>query len=559
MTRDPLPAPRASLFRLLGRFAALLLLPALAASAETLVHNVQGYTLDNGELRRFHAIAFERGVVTALYANAQAAADADVEMRIDGEGATLLPGLIDAHGHVTRHGRLLASVDLAGVDSEAAAAAQVADFLRARPGDTAVTGGGWNEVLWPGKALPHRRSLDALDAGRPIALSRVDRHALWVNTAALRLAGIDIDTPDPEGGQILRDADGVATGILIDNAMQLVFAALPQEDVATTAAHQRRSLQQLASVGLTGVHDAGVTADELAAYRRLLARGELPIRVTAMLRPEPELLAEGPHADPSGRLVVRSVKISADGALGSRGAALESDYSDQPGNRGLLLLGEAELADTMRRAAAAGFQVNTHAIGDRANRLVLDVYEELRDSGVGAQARHRVEHAQILRPQDVSRFAALDVIASIQPTHATSDKNMAGDRLGEARLEAAYAWKTLLDSGARLAGGSDFPVERPEPFHGLFAAVTRQDLEGEPPGGWMPEEKLGREAALALFTEGAAYAGYAEDRVGRLLPGYAADFILVRDDYFKVPAAELWKNRVLSTWVAGEKVYDAGR
>ncbi|MEQ8517296.1 MAG: amidohydrolase family protein, partial [Chromatocurvus sp.] len=270
------------------------------------------------------------------------------------------------------------------------------------------------------------------------------------------------------------------------------------------------------------------------------------------------LLAEGPHADPCGMLTVKSVKISSDGALGSRGAALEADYTDQPGHRGLLLLEEEVLAATMRRAAAAGFQVNTHAIGDRANRLVLDVLAQMRAESGDSGLRHRVEHAQILRPQDLQRFAALDVIASIQPTHATSDMNMAADRLGEARLEAAYAWQSLLESGARLAGGSDFPVEHPNPFHGLYSAVTRQDQAGEPPGGWLPAQKMTREAALALFTEGAAFAGHDEDRLGRLRPGYAADFILVRDDYFEVPEADIWKNRVLSTWVAGEKVYDAG-
>jgi predicted amidohydrolase YtcJ len=212
----------------------------------------------------------------------------------------------------------------------------------------------------------------------------------------------------------------------------------------------------------------------------------------------------------------------------------------------------------MRRAAAAGFQVNTHAIGDRANRLVLDVLQEMQSAAGGSGLRHRVEHAQILRPRDLRRFAALDFIASIQPTHATSDMNMAADRLGEERLEAAYAWQSLLDSGARLAGGSDFPVEHPNPFYGLYSAVTRQDHAGGPPGGWLPAQKMTREAALALFTEDAAWAGHADERLGRLLPGYAADFILVRDDYFTVPEADIWKNRVLSTWVAGDRVYDAG-
>lgn len=541
--------------------ALLILLPWLPVStqAQTLIHNVHGYTLYDGERTAFSALAFDRGVVTAVYVDPEAAAAAPATQRIDGKGATLLPGLIDAHGHVTRHGRLLASVDLAGVSSEQAAAARVADFLRRQPESARVTGGGWNQVLWPGKQFPHRSVLDAVSDSVPIALSRVDRHALWINSAALALAGIDDETPDPSGGQILRDADGQPTGVLIDNAMQLVLNAFPVESPALIAVHQQRALQDLASLGITGVHDAGVTADELTAYRALLARSALPIRVYAMLRPESgALLAEGPHADSSGMLAALSVKIASDGALGSRGAALEDEYTDQPGHRGLLLLEEATLADTMRRAAAAGFQVNTHAIGDRANRLVLDVLEQMRAESGDNGLRHRVEHAQILRPQDLQRFAALGVIASIQPTHATSDMNMAADRLGHDRLEAAYAWQSLLESGARLAGGSDFPVEHPNPFFGLYSAVTRQDHAEEPPGGWLPTQKMSREAALAIFTEGAAWAGHAENRVGRLLPGYAADFILLRDNYFEIPEADIWKNQVLSTWVAGDKVYDAG-
>jgi len=536
----------------------LVALSPLSPQAQTLIENVHGYTMKGGERVTFTAMAFDRGLVTAIYTDPQEAATATVARRIDGAGATLLPGLIDAHGHVTRHGRLLASVDLAGVASEQAAAAQVADYLRTQPGAARVTGGGWNQVLWPGRRFPHRRTLDAISESVPIALSRVDRHALWVNSAALALADIDGDTPDPAGGQIVRDADGQPTGVLIDNAMQLVLGAFPSEAPAVIATHQSRALQDLARLGITGVHDAGVTADELTAYRSLLARAALPIRVYAMLRPDNDaLLAEGPHVDRSGMLAAQSVKISSDGALGSRGAALEEDYADEPGHRGLLLLEERVLAETMRRAARAGFQVNTHAIGDRANRLVLDVLEQMRTEDGDAGLRHRVEHAQILAPADLERFAALGVIASVQPTHATSDKNMAGDRLGEERLAGAYAWQSLLDSGARVAFGSDFPVEDPNPFYGLHAAVTRQDREGEPPGGWLPAEKLDRTAALSLFTEGGAWAMHAEERLGRLLPGYAADFVLVRDDPFAVPAEDLWRNAVLQTWTDGRLVFSA--
>jgi predicted amidohydrolase YtcJ len=310
---------------------------------------------------------------------------------------------------------------------------------------------------------------------------------------------------------------------------------------------------------MTGAHDAGSTALEIDAYDSLLADGDFPMRIYSMLRMADPLIEEkwaaGPRALSNDLFVLRSVKISADGALGSRGAALFEDYSDDPGNKGLLLLSDEALASQIRESAELGFQVNVHAIGDLANAKVLDEFEALSTAPQQRALRHRVEHAQILRTQDIERFAELDVIASVQPTHATSDKNMAGDRVGEARLEGAYAWQTLFESGAKLAGGSDFPVEPPNPFFGLHAAVTRQDRDGEPPGGWRVGEALSRDKALSLFPEDAAYAGHAEEKLGRLLPGYAADFILVRDDFFTVPREQLWSNKVLLTVVAGEIVY----
>ncbi|MEQ8265160.1 amidohydrolase [Pseudohaliea sp.] len=546
--------------RLPALMLSLLLAPFAGAAPGpvTVVENVSGYTLDDGELRRFAGLSFADGVVLALHGTAAEAAAAHGDRRIDGAGATLLPGLIDAHGHVAGHGKALATVRLGGAGSEAEAAARVAAFAADNPGAGWIEGNGWNQVTWPGRAFPRRAALDSVVPDRPVALARVDGHALWVNSRALELAGIDADTEDPAGGQILRDDAGEPTGILIDNAMALVAAARPAEDLAATMAHLARGLADLAANGLTAVHDAGVTAQELAGYRRLLARGELPVRVYAMLSlRDPAVsaqLAAGPEQDSRGMLTVRSVKLYADGALGSRGAALLDPYSDEPENRGLLLREPAELEAQMRRAAAAGFQVNVHAIGDRANRLVLDAFGRLPDR---ALLRHRVEHAQILTLPDLERFAALDVIASVQPTHATSDKNMAADRLGEARLAGAYAWQSLLESGARVAFGSDFPVEDPNPFFGLHAAVTRQDREGEPPGGWRPAERLDRATALSLFTEGAAWAMHEEARLGRLLPGYAADFILVRDDPFAVPPGDLWRNAVLATWVDGRQVYSA--
>jgi predicted amidohydrolase YtcJ len=285
----------------------------------------------------------------------------------------------------------------------------------------------------------------------------------------------------------------------------------------------------------------------------------MPVRIYAMLSvldpANDAYLREGPLIDPEHMLDIRSVKISADGALGSRGAALFDDYSDEPGQKGLLLVNDEQLDNHMGRSMAAGFQVNIHAIGDKANARVLDYFEVMIKKHNNRHLRHRNEHSQIVRPQDIPRFAEIGVVASIQPTHATSDKNMAGDRLGEERLKGAYAWKTLLDNGAQLAGGSDFPVESANPFFGLHAAVTRQGQDNQPPGGWLPQEKLDRDQTLSLMTEWAAWSAHQEQVIGKLMPGYAADFILVRDDYFEVPEQDIWKNEVLGTWVAGKKVY----
>ncbi|MFK8043720.1 amidohydrolase [Congregibacter sp.] len=538
--------------------AALLVLP-MHLSAATLIHNVQGYTMRDGERVAFAAIEYDEGVVTATYHDEAAASKSDAETRIDGHGLTLLPGLIDAHGHIAGLGSALASVDLTGSESEAEAAARVATAVTDGVADHWIFGAGWNQVLWSSGEFPSKASLDAVTADRPIALSRVDGHAVWVNSKALALAGITADTADPAGGRIVRDDSGEPTGILVDNAMKLMREATPAPTVASKKRDLSRAMEYLVSVGMTGAHDAGSSALEIDAYDALLEEDQFPMRIYSMLRmADPsikEKWLEGPRDSANDLFALRSVKISADGALGSRGAALFEDYSDDPGNRGLLLLSDEQLMSQIRDSAELGYQVNVHAIGDLANAKVLDEFEALNASAEQRALRHRVEHAQILRIADINRFAELDVIASVQPTHATSDKNMAGDRVGEARLEGAYAWQTLFESGAKLAGGSDFPVEPPNPFYGLHAAVTRQDRDGGPPGGWRVGEAVSRNKALSLFTEDAAYAGHTEAKVGRLLPGYAADFILVRDDFFAVPREQLWKNKVRATVVGGKVVF----
>ncbi len=527
-------------------------------AAATLVYNVKGYTMDDGKRVTFQGLEFADGKVTALHGDAASIAASKAETRIDGEGATLLPGLIDAHAHVTSYGRALSAVDLVGSTSEADSAARVEAFIKANSGEW-IRGRGWNQVLWPGKQFPDRKSLDAVSGKRAVALERIDGHAMWANSRALELAGIGADTPDPDGGQIIRDASGRATGVLIDNAMDMVYDVMPPVTDTDMANYALVAMKNLASHGVTSVHDAGISAQEVRAFQLLRADNNMPIRIYAMLSvldpANDEYLRRGPMIDPEHMLDIRSVKISADGALGSRGAALFEDYSDMPGQKGLLLVNDEQLDRHMDRSMAAGYQVNIHAIGDKANARVLDYMEAMIKKHDNRDLRHRNEHSQIVRVEDIPRFAEIGVVASIQPTHATSDKNMAGDRLGEDRLAGAYAWRKLLDSGAQLAGGSDFPVESANPFFGLHAAVTRQSQDNQPPGGWLPGEKLTRDETLSLFTEWAAWSAHQEHVIGKLTPGYAADFILVRDDYFETPAENIWKNKVLQTWVSGLRVF----
>ncbi len=483
---------------------------------------------------------------------------------IDLEGAVVVPGFCDAHCHVEGLGKALEQVDLVGTGSAAECADLAAAAAAALPPDAWVQGRGWDQNDWPEPAFPDRARLDGAVGDRPALLRRIDGHAAWASSEALRRAGIDAATPDPDGGRILRDAAGEPTGILVDRAIELVDAVVPEP----TAADRRRRLglafAHCLERGVTSVHDAGVSLPGLRIYEDLADRGELPLRVHAMLEDdEPTLAAylpRGPFRHPGGRLQVTMVKLYADGALGSRGARLLADYADEPGNRGLLVNPREHLAAAALRAGRAGFQVCTHAIGDGGNRAVLDVYEqvlgELGRLGPAADARWRVEHAQILDPSDLPRFAALGVVASMQPTHCTSDMDWVERRLGPDRCAGAYAWRSLLDDGARLCFGTDFPVERVDPLAGLYAARTRQHPDGTPPGGWRPQERLSGREALRLYTAGGAWAAFREDELGRLAPGMLADMVVLDVDPVACEPAALLRGRTLLTIVGGEVVHD---
>jgi len=530
------------------------------AIAETsLITNVQGYTFDGIKLKQFNAIQFTDDKIDRTF-NASQKLPTSPEIKIiDGQGKTLLPGLIDAHGHILSYGLSLLQANLAGTLSEVSAVNAAVNYAKNNPEITWIQGRGWNQVQWKNKQFPTAESLDKYFPDRPVWLRRVDGHAGWANTKAMELAGITPETMSPAGGEIVRDKNNKPTGIFIDNAMDLIIQSIAPLTKDEQKIAVNKALNKLASFGLTSVHDAGVFTDNLELFKELNAEGSLPIRINAMLY-LPSInwqstIKQGPFRSKNDMLNFNSVKIQADGALGSRGASLIDDYSDHAGHKGLLLHNEESLNLYMSTAMNAGFQVNTHAIGDNANKVILDLYQTHIKTTNSRPLRHRIEHAQILALSDIPRFAQLNVIASMQATHATSDKNMAVKRVGEKRILGAYAWRKLIDAQAVIAAGSDFPVESPNPFFGLHAAVTRQDHQNKPDAGWYNEESMTRQEALRSFTIDAAFAGHQENIIGSLVSGKKADFILVENNYFSQRKENIWKNKVLSTWVNGKKVY----
>lgn len=485
---------------------------------------------------------------------------------VDLGDAVVIPGLIDAHAHLMNLGYALMSADLTGARSKDEVVERLRAYAEDLPEGAWVRGRGWDQNLWPDKAFPTAADLDAAFPDVPVWLERVDGHAGWANSAALRAAARRDGAPaldggwQPDGGRIVRK-DGAASGVFVDAAMALVEDAIPAPDGALREQALARALAVAVRNGLTGVHDMGVSRADLALYRRFANAGRLPLRVSAYADGDgdalDDLCRDGPYRHAGGRLRMQGVKLYMDGALGSRGAALLADYSDEPGNDGLLLTEPKAFAAAVRKARDCGVQAATHAIGDRGNRIVLDTYAEALGARAGGDHRWRIEHAQIVAPEDIPRFAQLRVIASMQPTHATSDMPWAGDRIGGERLAGAYAWRSFLDAGVRLALGSDFPVEAVDPRLGLYAAATRQDRDGQPPGGWRADQKLTAAEALRGFTADAAFAGHAEDEVGRLVPGLRADFVVLAEDPLAVPARRLDELRILSTWVDGAPVYEA--
>ena len=533
-----------------------LLFAAVQVHAQGALVNARIHTLDAANPVAT-AIAWDaEGRITAVGDEVAKAGTA-----IDAKGRTVVPGLIDAHGHLMGLGESLMQADLVGTASKEEIVARLRAFERDLPEGAWLLGRGWDQNDWPGKEFPTAADLDAAFPQRPVWLERIDGHAGWGNSAALSAADRNFAGDwQPEGGRILR-ADGKATGVFVDGAMALVEGAIPAPSEALQEQAFERALAAAVAHGLTGVHDAGVSLTDLARYRRFADAGKLPLRVYAMADGDQAALAAlcamGRYKHANGRLEMRAVKLYIDGALGSRGAALLEDYSDEPGHRGLLVTELPAYETAVRKAKDCGLQAASHAIGDRGNRLVLDTYEKVLGAEAKTDHRWRVEHAQVVSLEDIPRFAKLGVIASMQPTHATSDMPWAEARVGAERIKGAYAWQRFLHSGAKLALGSDFPVEEVNPMLGLYAAVSRQDAAGHPPGGWLADQRLSAQEALRGFTLDAAYAGFAENEVGSLAVGKRADFVILSDDVMKVPMAKVRETKVLATYVDGAPVYSA--
>jgi predicted amidohydrolase YtcJ len=537
---------------LIALTAALLTSPA---PAETLITNANGVQADAaGHLQHFTGLLIgDDGKVEEVLNGPPPAVR--YPHIIDASGRTLLPGLIDAHGHVIDLGVAALTLDLVGTQSVADLQQRLRSYATERPKDGWLIGFGWNQELWADKNYPTAAELDEIVPDRPVMLERVDGHAILVNSAAIRAAGVTAATRDPAGGKIERDAAGNPTGLFVDAARALIESKVPAATSARSDEALEKAQEKLLSFGVTGVGAMSVSEADWDTFRRAGDAGRLRVRLMAYelnhpfaSTPRPTGWLYGDHLRAVG------VKLFADGALGSRGAWLKQPYADKPDTRGLPRHSDAEILALADAAAGAGFQVATHAIGDAANAQAISVYEQL-SRKYGTARRWRIEHFQIVDPADIPRLAPAGIIASMQPTHQTSDRLMAEARLGPNRLAGAYAWQTVLKSGAKLAFGTDFPVESPNPFPGLAAGISRQDMSGQPPGGWIPSERLTLGQALHAYTRGAAYAGFAEEKIGALEPGKWADFVIIDRDPTKVDAQSLARAQVLETWVAGKQVF----
>ena len=535
---------------------------AAAPPADLIVTNARVYTADEARPLA-EAFAVRDGLVVFVGSKQEADALKGANTRIiDAAGKTVIPGMVDAHAHFGGLAETLKSVDLVGTRSYDEVIARVVERAKTVPKGTWIEGRGWDQNAWGDTRFPTHEKLTAALPDHPVLLTRVDGHASLVNAAAMKVANLTAATKDPTGGKVIRDAKNVPTGVLIDNAKGIVERNIPGETIEKTRAGLKDAIDVMHRWGLTGVHDAGASRQMIDLYEQMAQAKELNLRLYVMISDNAEALTHYMQIGPrsalyGGQLWVRAIKLYADGAMGSRGAALLEPYSDDPNNTGLLLSAPEHIRDVAERGLKSGFQVNTHAIGDRGNRVVLDAYEQALKANPTADHRFRVEHAQILNYDDIPRFAQLGVIPSMQASHQTSDMYWIGKRLGPTRLLGAYAWRSLINSGVVVPNGSDFPVEQVNPLISFHASVARQDANNWPAGGWFPEQRMTREEALRSMTLWPAYAAFQEKEMGSLTPGKYADFVILDQDIMRVPAELILNTNVIATYVGGREVYKA--
>ncbi len=529
------------------------------AVADTLIDNVNGFTLnDKGEVVEFTGLLIDNEGRVKQLLSRKDKRPKKPDYLVDGKGQNLMPGLIDAHGHVMGIGFQQLTLDLSDTNSLSEAQTKIAKYAADNPSLPWIVGRGWNQEKWGLGRFPTAAEIDAVVADRPVWLQRIDGHAGWANSRAMGIAGISAGSKSPAGGRIEMQA-GKPSGIFVDAAESLIQKFVPAPRAADRDQALAKAQELLLSQGITAIADMGTTMQDWQSYRRAGDRGWLRIRIMSYAAGVDEMVAIGGTGPTpwlyDDKLRLNGVKLYLDGALGSRGAWLKQPYTDKPGEKGLAFIDDTKLLNQMSRAAMDNYQIAVHAIGDQANTQILGAIEQLSQSFKGDR-RWRIEHAQIVDPADIQAFGRNGIIASMQPVHQTSDRLMAEARLGQTRLLGAYAWKSILDAGGKLAFGSDAPVESSNPFPGIAVAMTREDASGEPFGGWQPQERLTRLQALAGFTQKAAYAGFAEKRFGTLMPGMQADFIFVDGDILFASPRDIRKITVLETWVGGQKFYD---
>lgn len=537
---------------------------ATPASADLIITNARIYTVDDAHPIA-SALAVRDGRVQFVGSVREAMLLRGANTRvIDATGKTVIPGMTDAHAHLFGLGEFLRSIDLTDTRSYDEIIARVAAKVGQTPSGRWVVGRGWDQNKWGNTAFPTHEALSRVSPNNPVVLERIDGHAKLLNAAAMKLAGISATTKDPAGGRLERGANGEPTGVLVDNAMDLIDRVTPPLSHDEMKSAALAAIAESNKYGLTGLHDPGEPRDVLDLFEELAKAGTFNLRVYAMIADDSSALAHYFQRGPQSALYdshlwIRSIKLYADGALGSRGAALLDPYTDDPKNVGLLKSTQAHLTDVSTRALQHGFQVATHAIGDRGNRVALDAFGAALKAVPTVDHRFRVEHVQVLDHADVPRFAQLGVIPSMQAVHATSDMYWAPTRLGYARTLEAYAWRSLLNTGVIIPNGSDFPVERVNPLYSFHAAVSRKDDVGWPPGGWFPEQLMTREEALKSMTIWPAFAGFQEKELGSLTPGKLADFVILDRDIMTVPESDILSTVVLGTYIAGRAVFERSR